>query len=101
MCLFIVAQVSNIFNLPYRRFPIGRPSAPLCAADRMHDPQAGSPAIHRVGNLRYLGSTSTATRNRSRRGPKGYALWLAAVIVAIDGGLRAQPIDPTASFGPP
>src|SRR5258708_24843545 len=47
---FSVAQVSNLL---YRRFPIGRAGDSSSAPRSSDDSQAGSPAIHQVGNLRY------------------------------------------------
>src|SRR5260221_3190431 len=47
------SDVAQVSNLPYRRFPIGRPSESPHAPDFSCVSQAGSPAIQQVGNLRY------------------------------------------------
>jgi hypothetical protein len=49
--LFSVTQISNLL---YRRFPIGRASYRSNARERSQGPQAGSPAIQQIGNLRYF-----------------------------------------------
>jgi len=48
-CLIDVTQVSNLL---YRRFPIGKAFGRSRVRQISNDSQAGSPAIRQVGNLR-------------------------------------------------
>src|SRR5438445_11802985 len=47
------ADVAQVSNLLYRRFPILRPPDPAIACGHSWRPQAGSTATQQVGNLRY------------------------------------------------
>jgi len=54
-------KVTQVSNLLYRRFPIGRAGVTARTGEMSVDAQAGSPAIQQVGNLRYSKQTLLAS----------------------------------------
>src|SRR6266404_6210059 len=59
-----VTEVAQVSNLLYRRFPIGRALESSDGHENANEPQAGSPAIRQVGNLRYFSGSRVVSPSR-------------------------------------